>query len=409
MAVISNFEDAFGSSRRVPRGVVESSMRDLKASRKALVIVCGQKHAVTASQTSMLKRLGVKHPDDAGEVRRMLQAVNAAAARSKNSNGTVSEDCSVYCLKSDGSAVVDLSGEGPSSMPGIMNGIDMGRMVKDAMTSLGVDMDAVRLVQGVTATSRKMPTSRHSRPCEPRVVEPDQTQYELMNLRSDSFELMSARSVNGLGQVVGTGAESVRGSQNIPWMWTEHSVIRPGYSGCAWSISEHSIIAGSVLLEAARERAIFCDMSRPNEVMGLDPTDEWPESSARDASDTGLIVGRVLRRSPDSSSYVSRPMAFGLELPDASVLENGLPWNDCAAIAVNASRQILVLALPAPFEARSLLWSIDLDSWSLVAGVDANVFPIGLTDTNVIIGKAKDGQGRSVIVESLNRDGFPGD
>lgn len=67
---------------------------------------------------------------------------------------------------------------------------------------------------------------------------------------------------------------------------------------------------------------------------------------------------------------------------------------------MNALNLVLVFALLAPLDTRSLIWNTANGTCSFVAQADLNLFPTGLTDMGTMLGKARDTNGESTPVIS---------
>jgi hypothetical protein len=120
VAVVSNFQDVFNRNRPGSEDELRASFRYLGSrTRRALLIITGYSSSVSSDDRTMLERLGMKHPDDAGQIRRLLQEVNARAAKTVKAKGMISEDCEVASYKSDGSGTIVMSDGGrPLLTPG---------------------------------------------------------------------------------------------------------------------------------------------------------------------------------------------------------------------------------------------------------------------------------------------------
>ncbi len=86
-------------------------------------------------------------------VRRLMEQINAKASLTAAAGNSVSPEGLVSSLRSDGRGMIQLSGPGLSSSPVIMQGTDLGKVLKNVLTSLGADPASVHLVQGGYASS----------------------------------------------------------------------------------------------------------------------------------------------------------------------------------------------------------------------------------------------------------------
>lgn len=231
--VTSNFENAFGKSTTI-RDALSVSRREMTTSEKSVLLVTGISGSVSDVQRVALKRLAQRHPDQAGKFRQLLEKVNDEASKSTAAGNGISEDCAVYCLKSDGTGTTYLSTPVLGPPASINNGVNVGRMMTELMKGLGVDIWTAQQVQGASATGNPNNRQIVHELC-PFRINPADGGYDIQEIVSDEFNTQSARSINKVGQIAGTGTAH-EGHPFIPWILSDRVVTRLDYNGIASSI-----------------------------------------------------------------------------------------------------------------------------------------------------------------------------
>lgn len=400
--IISNFEDCFGTVRKSPDQQLTVTTCKLRAGSKATVIVTGYKLAVSTDDRHKLRALASRYPMDGGRIRRRMEALNAKAAMLSVSKGLISQDCVVLSFRADGSGVLQLSNEAtevPPQFPHIIYGMNVAQTMSNALRSLGVDPTQIRLVQGGFASSHSSgPASVSTASCPFAVVEPDPTSgYRIHEITSPGLDSMSPNDINDSGQVVGTGQS--RTQLNIPWMMQNGQLTCLNYTGFALSINNHGQVAGTLQSEQGERATVYeggllttfpLYHGEPGVFAGTD-------SSAYAISADGTVAGSVQSRTEERGRPNRRAAVFWAGQPPTVLMELKAEFGS-NAVDINERGQVLVVANPAIFDARSILWTPQDGSWFYVGNQTANVSPIALTDEGFVLGKARNNQAKPSIV-----------
>ena len=365
--IISNFEDCFGTVREPPDVQLTVTTRKLGTGRKATVIVTGYKPAVSTDDRHKLRELASRHPMDGGRIRHRMEALNAKAAIPSVSKGRISQACVVLSFRSDGSGALQLNNEAdevPPQFPHIINGTNVAQAMNNALRSLGVDPTQIRLVQGAFASSNSSgPVLTSTVPCPFAVAVADPTSgYGIHEITSPGLDLITPNDINDSGQMVGTGQEQSRTQPNIPWIMQNCQLTRLNYTGFAVSINNHDQVAGTLQSEQGERATVY---------------------------EGGLLTTFPL--------YRGEPGVFRPGQPPTVLMELKVEFGS-NAVDINARGQVLVLASPAIFGARSILWTPQAGSWFYVGNQTANVYPIALTDEGLVLGKARDNRAKTSVV-----------
>ncbi len=400
--IISNFEDCFGTVREPPDVQLTVTTRQLRAGSKATVIVTGCKPAVPTGDRRQLSALAAKYPADGGRIRRRMEALNARAAAAVASGGVISQDCVVLSFRADGSGVLHLNNEAaevPLQFPHITYGMNLAQTMNNALRSLGVDPAQIRLVQGGFASSHSSgPPSVSTASCPFAVAVADPTSgYSIHEVTSPGLDFITPNDINDSGQVVGTGQS--RTQPNIPWMMQNGQLTRLNYIGFAVSINNHGQVTGTLQSEQGEratvyERGLLTELplyhGEPGVFAGTD-------SSASAISANGTVAGSVRSRTEERGRPNTRAAVFRSEQPPTVLMELKAEFGS-NAVDINERGQVLVVASPAIFDARSILWTPQDGSWLNVGNQTANVSPIALTDEGLVLGKARNNRAKPSVV-----------
>lgn len=399
--VISNFEDCFGSSRNTIDDNLTVTTRALASGKKATVIVTGYKSAVSVDDRRLLGSVAGQYSEDGLRIRRRMADLNAAAA--PRSRGMVSTDCVVQSFRIDGTGVMQLNRDAtevPQQFPHIMNGMNVTKLMTDALKGLGIDPTKTRLVQAAYASSgpgRQTLTSPAS--CRYAIKVPDpSTGYSLSEITSTEFAPMSARDISDRGQVVGTGQPQHGLQSNIPWSWHNGLLDRLNYTGVAQAVDNSGQIV-AILQEPHQRAALFREgvlvelplyHGEPGVFAGSD-------SAGIAINDQHTVAGNVRSQAEERGRPNMRAAMFREGQP--TIILEGIPVEyACQAIDINENGQVLVVANPAAFDARSILWNPADSTWVNVGDDTTNVFPIALNDDGIVLGQGRNIHSHPVAV-----------
>jgi hypothetical protein len=407
--VISNFEDCYGDARSSVDDHLTTTTRSLGYAEKAIVIVTGYKPAVLREERRLLARVATKYPGDALRIRRRMASINAAAApRSRNK---VSAECVVLSFRSDGTGASLLGGQSvdaPGQFPHIMNGINMNKVLIDAMKGQGLDLSKMRVESlgfGSSRPGRKIDEPKI--PCRYAVIDPDPSaDYKVTEIKTTEFEPISARDICDNGTIVGTGRAGLRTDQpqNMPWSYIDGKVSRLNYWGLATAVNDKGHVAAvlqapGVQPPSWQRAAVYADASLIELPLFHGP-DERP---ARSDSEVGAInsssflAGSVAVQLDESQPLIKHAAVFRAGQP--ILVFNGLqPKDGCRAFGVNEQGHVLLIAGVGNFDVRSVLWDPSEDSWNYVGDDSAKVHPIAVNDDDVVLGQARNNLGQPVAV-----------
>jgi hypothetical protein len=403
VVVISNFQGCFGKPARTAAADLSVTSRVLRPRDKALVLVTGRRQAVARSDRRLLKRLASEYPDDGGRLRRRMEEITARAAASPNSANLISDDCVVLSFRIDGAGVLQLNnaGDNPNEFPQLMNGTNMADQMRSVLQSLGVDLGNMNLVQAVFASAG--PGSHPAAPtreCRLSIAEAEsRAGYELEELKTDAFDLVSPRDISNRGHVVGTGQPLPGQPQNIPWLYHSGKVKRLPYDGITLGVNNNGDVAGTIQGPDG-SRAVSCIQGRLIEhplYHGADGVFAGTDSTGRAINDAAVMAGNVRSQTEEQGRPNTRPAIFRVGEPPLPAIgvkaEHG-----SEALRINNRGVVLVIVSPAIFASRSILWDPTTDAVTYVGGPDAIVHPIALNDSGIVLGQAKDEQARPIAM-----------
>ena len=407
--VISNFEDCFGAAREGIDDHLTVTTRLLGRSKKAIVIVTGYKSAVTTNERRELGSVAGNYPGDGLRIRRRMARINADAA--PRSHNRVSVECVVLSFRADGTGVMMLDRdamEAPGQFPHIMNGVNINKAIAEALKSRGIDFSKGRIVQAASASFRpgqKVDTSPKAE-CNYAVVNPESSSgYRLTEIDHEEFKLVAPKDVNERGQIVGTGREGLRSDQpqNIPWSYFDGKVTRLGYTGLAAAVNDKgavvAVLQGPSAPPPSWQRAALYDANNLVELPLYDSghDSQRSDSEARAINNSSLMVGSVAVQDGKADTLEVFAAAFRVGEP-VSVFRGLRPEYGCRAISVTEAGHVLLMAGMGPSDVRSVLWNPVDDVWSFVGDDSTNVYPIAITDDDVVLGQARNSHHQPVAV-----------
>jgi hypothetical protein len=307
----------------------------------------------------------------------MLAEINAKAAASKVSYGTVSPKCSVCSLRVDGSGLVDI--EGRVEVRTLM----FGRPLPNSLVlakSLGFDSP---VICGMTFDSTRpgLPFA----PCKPRIIVPDGSNgYALSELLHEDFGDSRAIDVNNAGIVVGDGNPAGHPHQRIMWtcplggnLVPTQTLAEPG------EINESGAIAARIPMHDGSQNAVLW---QENEWKNLG-TYRGRDSAARAINSRTLVVGWVCLDSVNRGQINHRPAAWldGKLLVLDGMNEFGCDWGQ--AIDVNDRGTVLVVG-HRNGQCRTLVWNPlkgNVESIGRISGID----PLAISLDGTVLGMAR--------------------
>jgi hypothetical protein len=400
--VISNFEDCFGRTRPTESSLTTTT-RELDAGSNAIVIVTGRPKAVPNTEKRVLRKLAVLNPLDGGLIRSRMQALNALASESPESEDSVSEDCAVISFRFDGFGKLQPSQSadtGPKHIPIIFHGFNQHKMIVEAMANLGLDMSNAQMGNATfVSTHAPGPAGSLQSTCTFPVKEAGSSGgYEILEITGSDFEPLFAYDVNEAGQVVGTGRDEqkVPWTTQIPWIMQGNQVSRLGYVGSAWAINGDGLIVATPASDPNQNAALYANgsiIALP--IVGPDAASVGgTRVSGTAINSNGIVAGSVCTQ----TGHNMNAAAFQEAEPPKVLTDLHAPFGT-RAVDINDQNQVLVLVNSSPPGVRSVLWNLEDNTWSYVGGSAANVTPVAITNGGLVLGTTADGASRAVVCE----------
>jgi hypothetical protein len=382
--VISNFENCAGLISRHPSSAFSIDVKRFVGN--PITVVTGQKSAVRRESRRRLAKLARRYPDDSGRIRRRLVEINEEAARAPLSSGSVSSGCSVCSFRMDGAGFQDMS-DGRSVHPIVMaNGMAMPG-IRELTQMLGFEPGQFK---GMTLGSSK-PDVPYA-PCKPHTVTPnDSGGYRITELTHPEFETAIARDVSDNGIVVGLGTRPGHRGDQLATVWgADSSATLLGFIGNVGALNNEYQVAGTAKMDDGSEHAV-----RWTGAVGTDLGCYIGKDSGGIAINaSGLVAGWVCVHPEDRGQANFRPAAW-FPGRDMIVLDDfGCDWGQ--AVDVNDEGEVLLVGYVG-FACRALIWRPMSGDYEIVGGDAAQgMYPMGLTNTRMILGFGRDKNGEAV-------------
>ena len=394
--VISNFEDRYGRTRLFVDGRLTSTNLDLGAESKAAVIVTGRPKAVPNVERHTLSRLATIRPEDGGLIRRHMHKMNAKASTLHVSGNSVSRDCAVVSFHIGGLGKLQMGIEGgPRQIPMILNGVNTTALIAE----LEVDMSNAKMGDATfVSISPQGPGTTVPSNCKFPVEDTDSSGgYEIVEVTGDDFFPTYAYAINDAGDVVGTGREEdvVPWFKNVPWIMRNGQVAKLDYHGHAFAINNGRRIAAMPEGVYGDGVAIYSDGTLfVFPIFGPDVASVAATRSSGGGAinSDGIVAGNVCTQTGQNM----RAAVFRESQPPMVLVEPAAKQGS-RAVDINDRGQVLVLANVATFEARSILWNIEDNTWSYVGGDNADVLPVSVTNDGLVLGSTR-GEGALAVI-----------
>lgn len=386
--VISNFEDAYGRMRSTVDSKLTTIPRELDATSRAEVIVTGKAPAVSHNDRRDLCKIATTLAEDGGLIRRRMQKMNAVASAKPESDGAVSQDCAVFSFRCDGSGKVQMSeGLGPKKFPVVMNGVNMAKF----MAGVGIDLSNAQVdSMSFASTTAPGPENLLRSTCRFTIAGTELSGgYEIQEIAHPDFETRTANDINEVGHIVGTGREELTEpwTKNIPWIFRDGEVVKLQYDGFACCINEEGLIAAMPQGQSGDGVAIYSDgriFVFPIEGADVDSVAATTSSGGNAINAAGIVAGNVCTQ----TGHNMRAAVFRKSQPPL-VLTEVAQEGGTRAVDINNRGQVLVLANVGPFQARSILWDIEDNTWSYVGSDSADVLPVSIANDGSVLGSTR--------------------
>jgi hypothetical protein len=378
LAVISNFENIDRVFSASPQALLRVAAWTF--SGRARHTINGIKSAVSGTARASLFRILRESPEDPQRVRNLLARINSDAASSSLSGRSISPECTVYSLRSDGKgmSIGELRAE-PLS-------IAFGNPLPTIETlekALGYKLGRVRGVSFATSSSR--PQTPFGR-CAPRIVTPaDSAGYSMEEVTHASLGSMRAQDTNIIGATIGCGCRPGE-NENFRLLWTRAPGALPivhEFPATPFGINSHGVAAVTARMDDNSEHAVRWTPEAATDLgcyRGID-------SSARAINDSGLVVGSIGLDPVDRSQLKQRPAIWSdgtLTILDDELKRLGFDWGN--AVDVNDQGMILVLAYKQLMQSAVILWDPRNTRYKLIG---IGIYPLSITSNNSVLGKAR--------------------
>jgi len=398
--VISNFQNAYGTTIRAPDTVFNVTSQYVKAGGAPRLVVTGMSGAVTRLQREHLLHLAREYRDDSARIRRALRSVNAVASESRESHGLISRECSSISLRPDGSMASELGREGARAGHQLFNGIDLGAQLEQLFLSQGLDPTKMRVLQSATsgAPRNRPEVTASAQQCHFVVSTPEGgSSYVVQELSSSEFELRSARSVSHAGLVVGSGSMGANQPDWIPWIWKDGVTERLGYIGYAIAVIDGPSVLGDDLSDPVAVTGIRWNGRSASRVDVDYLTADGLEcvNSQFLAMNTSGVAAGFVGAQPSGKGWIHHEAAA--LLPDNTFIVAPLPEGTLKTkgVAINDSGLVLVSEQVGWFEQHLYLWNLaDQTCIRVNTSGFGNVVPIGLDARGRILGQGRDSTNR---------------
>jgi hypothetical protein len=420
--IISNWENIRREQFPVERELKVSSRR-LTKSQKAIVIATGSGAGwVTNTERKLLGNLAARYPHDTGRIRRRLELIHqrASDAEKTKKKDTITPHCVVVSFRSDGSGVIRLDPDAdrpPAIFPTVAFGVNMADRFKEGLRAAGIDPDRARIVQAAFTYPSDHRPKRALPPCRFTVSSPEPIKgYKLREITGDGRSLSAARAINDNGVIVGAIDPDGDRAHFTPWMQQGECVKIFDVPGVAAAVNNHGEIAINIQsVDGQTHACVLFDGDKLFDLTTLPPppgTIAIPTvSEAWAINDSGVVGGSVRYLEGEGSNKPSANLPACWN-PGGVVVAQELPPNvrvvaiaqqlpgmsNCRVVDVNQGGILLIMAAIAAFDTRCILWDTSAKTNIHVGGMNANVFPIGLTNSGVILGQANNANGSKTAV-----------
>ena len=182
-------------------------------------------------------------------------------------------------------------------------------------------------------------------------------------------------------------------------MMQDGRLARLNFIGLALAVSKHGQVAGMLQTEQGEHATVY-EGGRLTELPlyhGEPGVFAGTDSSARAINADGAVAGSVRSRAEERGRPNTRAAMFWPGQRPTVLMELQADFGS-SAVDINERGQVLVVASPAMFDARSILWTPQDGSWSYVGDNTTNVFPIALTDEGLVLGQARNNRAEPIAV-----------
>jgi len=404
VAVISNFEDTQGYKPNSPFAQLETSWEAYRHGNPPIILVTGNKAAVTSEQRKALTAAVIDAGEDAGRIRNEIQFLSRAVARSRAAIGdkTITEECTVASLNRSGGGYQSIE---PGPMPGlsthhVLNGV----LIDEALSSIG--FRTATTVQAAFGTSK--PTTRSTVACErrdpvacERVVsdsaESGYTMTEIMHFvdaECTPLGISSDRMVFGWHR-----SPETRGYRRY-WRWSEKS--GPSYidvaptldaSGCMNASGDIALVSG----EREQPNVLTLAIGAPG-FRSLEVPSGMGEPLVTAMNEAGRVCGAIAINQDNTDASRQRPV-FWDEDGSLHIAEDLRGGTHGRAVHINNAGQVLVWSSRGAWHRICVIWDA---AKGTTVDIPGNIIPNFLTRDGKVLGFDRRG-GRDAAIVSYDQ------
>lgn len=161
-----------------------------------------------------------------------------------------------------------------------------------------------------------------------------------------------------------------------------------------------AVLQGANAPNPSTQRAYLYDRNKLIELPlyeGVSEPLERSDSASGAINNSSTIAGSVAVQKTANDRLKVLPAIFQVGKPLVA-LDSIKTAYGSQAVAINEPGHVLVKVDSEAFDVRSALWDPASDTWHYVGDNQANVFPIALTDNDVVLGQARNAHNQPVAV-----------
>jgi hypothetical protein len=383
-AIISNFQKWHGSDQ----GSVAPELfaTEVRANRKAEVIVTGLRSAVSRHQRRDLERAANRHSAEPLRIRTLMSEVTRAASQSFPN--LISADSFVQSLDQHGRGQQGAAGNTRAVPHEITHGIDLLAQMRPFLDKR-FGKDQWSLVGGTSGSSDDR--SAAPPPCELKLVAAGgrAARFQLAQLAGPGGNRAQPKAINSKGEIVGEGVPFWLGP-SYPCMWRQSGelVFLPhlgGLGGMASGITDATTIVGGT--EMPNRHSHACKWLSTLELVDLGSS--LPShSGARSINSAGDIAGWSSIHPAEGGQAYFRPTIWSTNGEPRVLADVGGIWGE--AIDINDVGAALVMTHDNR-AARALLWQgKDVVNLGFPDHACVSFFPAKVTPAGTVLGTTYD-------------------
>jgi hypothetical protein len=378
LAVISNFENVQGYIASTALPQLEIDWEAYRPGYPPVVLVTGNKGAVTKESKQDLITAIVNAGEDSGRIRNEVRLLNRLTSRSPAAKDAISEGCTVVSMDSSGSGNQDIEPTPGLSVRHVYNGHYFS--IDDILSSMGAENATV--VGAAFGTNK--PALRKPVDCKRSVSDPGDSRYTITEVMHCIDLDCGPFGIASDGRVFGSHSAEDNRAYHRYWFWTENGGlayldIDPTMhnSGCMSANGHTAFVAGDhehptvmALIVGApgfRELEVPSGMGEP-QVAGI--------------NDTGGVCGVIAINQDNTDPNRERPAFWDQRgaLYIAEDLKNGTRGR---AVHINSSGKVLVWSGYGMWGRICLIWDPTQGRTTEIPG---EIIPTFLTDSGVVLG-----------------------